>query len=89
MWVPIPPCSYATLSGANLILNLSASNETLGKHDFRKTLLSATSARLHTAYVYASTGYGESSDDLVWGGSSMIYEDGELLSENARFDKSS
>lgn len=89
LWVPIPPCSYATISGANLILNLSASNETLGKHDFRKTLLSATSARLHTAYVYASTGYGESSDDLVWGGSSMIYEDGELLSENARFDKSS
>lgn len=87
LWVPIPPSSYAVLSGANLILNLSASNEVAGKHEIRKTLLSACSARLHCAYVYASSSYGESSDDLVWGGSSMIYEDGALLSENQRFDK--
>ena len=89
LWVPIPPCSYAALNGANVILNLSASNETEGKNEYRKTLLSSTSARLHAAYVYASTGYGESSDDLVWGGSSMIYEDGAILAENSRFDKSS
>ena len=89
LWVPIPPSSYAALSGANLILNLSASNEVLGKHDYRKTLIGATSARLHCGYVYASSGYGESSDDLVWGGSCLIYEDGELLSENRRFDNGS
>lgn len=86
-WVPIPPSSYAALNGANVILNLSASNEVAGKHDFRKTLLSACSARLHCAYVYASSSFGESSDDLVWGGSSLIYEDGQLLAENKRFDK--
>lgn len=87
LWVPIPPSSYAALSGANIILNLSASDEMVGKHEFRKTLLGATSGRLHCAYVYASSGYGESSDDLVWGGSSLIYEDGALLSENRRFEK--
>lgn len=85
LWVPIPPCSYAALSGANVILNLSASNEVLGKQDYRKTLLSSTSSRLHVAYVYSSSGYGESSDDLVWAGSSLIYENGELLCENDRF----
>ncbi len=86
VWVPIPPSSYAALSGANIIVNLSASNETVGKNDFRKSLLCATSGRLHCGYVYASSGFGESSDDLVWGGSSMIYEDGALLCENRRFD---
>ena len=89
VWVPIPPSSYAALSGANIIVNLSASNETVGKNDFRKSLLCATSGRLHCAYVYASSGFGESSDDLVWGGSSMIYEDGALLCENTRFDHTS
>ena len=88
-WVPIPPSSYSVLNGANLILNLSASNEVAGKHELRKTLLAASSSRLHCAYVYASSSYGESSDDLVWGGASLIYEDGELLSENKRFDRKS
>lgn len=87
LWVPIPPCTYATLSGANVVLNLSASNEVVGKHDERKALLASTSLRLRTAYVYATAGYGESTDDLVWAGSALIYENGKLLAENERFRK--
>jgi len=87
LWVPIPPCSYEALMGANLILNLSASNEALCKQDYRKLLVASTSARLSSAYVYASCGYGESTQDLVWGGSSMIYENGSLLAENERFSR--
>jgi len=87
LWVPISPSSYAALNGANVILNLSASNEVCGKNDYRKALLTSTSSRLHIAYIYTSSGYGESSDDLVWGGSCMIYEDGQLLCENTRFDR--
>jgi len=86
LWVPIPPSSYEALAGANLILNLSASNEALCKHDYRKSLVSSTSARLSAAYVYCSNSYGESTQDLVWAGSSLIYENGTLLAENARFD---
>ena len=85
LWVPVPPCSYAALAGANLVLNLSASNEALAKQDYRKMLVSSTSARLNAAYVYCSSGYGESTQDLVWAGSSMIYENGSLLAENERF----
>jgi len=87
LWVPVPPCSYAALAGANLILNLSASNEALLKHDYRKSLVSSTSARLLSAYVYCSSGYGESTQDLVWAGSSLIYENGSLLAENKRFER--
>lgn len=87
LWVPIPPCTYATLSGANVVLNLSASNEVVGKHDERKALLASTSLRLRTAYVYSTAGYGESTDDLVWAGSALIYENGKLLAENERFQK--
>ncbi len=89
LWVPVPPSSYAALAGANVILNLSASNEALCKHDYRKSLVSATSARLNAAYVYSSSGYGESTTDLVWAGSSLIYENGSLLAENERFSRES
>ena len=89
LWVPVPPSSYAALAGANLILNLSASNEALCKHDYRKLLVSSTSARLNAAYVYCSCGYGESTTDLVWAGSSLIYENGSLLAENERFSRES
>ncbi len=85
LWVPVPPCTYAALAGANLIINLSASNEALLKNDYRKQLVSSTSARLMAGYVYSSCGYGESTTDLVWGGSSLIYENGVLLAENERF----
>ncbi len=89
LWVPLPPCTFAALAGANLILNLSASNEALCKHNYRKSLVSNTSARLNAAYIYASCGYGESTQDLVWAGSSLIYENGVLLAEAARFNRES
>ena len=85
LWVPIPPCTYAAIAGANVILNLSASNEVLFKHDYRRALVKGTSARLNTLYIYSSSGYGESSQDIVWGGSSMICENNVMLAENERF----
>ena len=85
LWVPVPPCTRAALAGANIILNLSASNEALCKNDYRKLLVGSTSARLNAGYVYCSCGYGESTQDLVWAGSSMIYENGALLCENESF----
>lgn len=89
LWVPVPPCTYAALAGANLILNLSASNEALLKNDYRKQLVASTAARLFAGYVYCSCGYGESTTDLVWGGSSLICESSALLAENERFLRTS
>jgi len=89
LWVPIPPSSYAALAGAEVILNLSASNESTGKHEYRRLLVGSTSARLNAGYVYCSCGYGESTQDLVWGGSSMIYENGTAMAENERFSSES
>ena len=77
------------MAGANIIANLSASNESLLKHDYRKMLVSSTSARLNAGYIYASCGYGESTTDLVWAGSTLIYENGSLLAENERFSRES
>lgn len=85
LWTPVPPSSYAAIAGATVILNLSASNEYLTKHEYRRSLVSATSARLTAGYVYSSCGYGESTQDLVWGGSSFICEDGSVMAENERF----
>ena len=89
LWVPVPPCTYAALAGANIIINLSASNEALLKNDYRKQLVASTASRLFAAYVYCSCGYGESTTDLVWGGSSVIYESNSLLAENERFQRCS
>ena len=85
LWVPLPPCTWAALAGAQVIINLSASNEALCKQDYRKMLVASTSARLNAVYVYSSSGYGESTQDLVWGGSSLICENGVVLAENERF----
>lgn len=85
LWVPIPPSTYASLSGAQVIFNLSASNELTGKQETRRRLVQATSSRLLTAYVYCCCGNGESTDDLVWGGPSIIYENGWKLAENKLF----
>lgn len=87
LWAAVPPCTWAALSGAQVVVNLSASNEILLKHDYRKSLVSATSSRLYTAYIYCSNSYGESTKDLVWAGSSLIYENGALLAENPRFQR--
>ena len=89
LWVPVPPSSYAAVAGANIIANLSASNESILKHEYRKMLVSSTSARLNAGYIYASCGYGESTSDLVWAGSSLIYENGSLQAENERFSRES
>ena len=89
LWVPVPPCTAAALAGAKIILNLSASNEVLMKQQYRRQLVGTTAAKLHAGYVYCSSGYGESTQDLVWTGSSMIYESGTRLAENERFKTSS
>ena len=89
LWVPVPPCSQAAVAGAQLILNLSASNDYLFKHEYRKSLVSATASRLYAAYVYASCAEGESTQDLVWSGASLICENGTLLAEAERFARGS
>lgn len=87
LWSPVPPCSWAALAGAQLIVNLSASNDVLMKHEYRRSLVSSTSARLFAAYIYCSSGYGESTQDLVWAGSSIICENGSVLAESERFKR--
>ena len=85
LWTPVPPSSHHALAGADIILNLSASNEVLMKHKYRHELIGQQSARTVSAYVYSSCGYGESTQDLVFSGASMIYENGSLLAESERF----
>jgi NAD+ synthase (glutamine-hydrolysing) len=84
LWVPIPPSSFATIAGANVLVNLSASNETVGKHEYRTELVRNQSGRCVAAYAYASAGPGESSTDLVFGGHSLICENGQLLASSRR-----
>lgn len=85
LWTPQPPSGFHALFGADVILNLSASDETTGKHNYRKALLCQQSARCIAGYVYAAAGNGESTTDLVFSGSSMIAENGDLLAEGERF----
>ena len=85
VWAPIPPSNNLALSGADIIFNLSASNELIGKHAYLKSLLAQQSARTISGYVYASSGFGESTQDLVYGGNAMIFENGHLLIEGDRF----
>lgn len=82
MWAPISPSTLMTVSGAELILNLSASNETIGKRRFRHDLVKSKSISLMCAYIYTSAGAGESTTDLVFSGHSMIVENGHVLKEN-------
>ena len=89
LWVPIPPSSQAALAGAQLLINLSASNEYLFKHEYRKNLVGATASRLYAAYIYSSCAEGESTTDLVWAGSSLICENGSFLAEGERFARGS
>lgn len=85
VWAPKTPSTAHALAGATVIVNLSASNETIGKAEYRRQLMEATSARLMAAYVYAGAGTGESTQDLVFGGHNMIAENGTILAEGARF----
>ena len=85
VWAPIPPSNNLALAGADIILNLSASDELIGKHDYLRSLLAQQSARTIGGYVYASCGFGESTQDVVYGGNAMIFENGKLLVEGERF----
>lgn len=89
LWVPIPPSSYAALAGATVLVNLSASNVTVGKSAYRHSLAASQSARCLAAYLYSSAGAGESTTDLAWDGQALIYENGQLLAESGRFEAGS
>lgn len=81
LWVPDPPSTALAQAGATLVCNLSASNELVGKADYRRSLVASTSARLVCAYMYASAGWGESTQDLVFGGHDLVCENGRVLAE--------
>ena len=85
VWAPIPPSSTLAMKGAEIIFNLSADDEGIGKHDYLRALLSQQSARCLGGYVYSSCGFGESTTDVVFGGNGLIYENGTLLSASERF----
>ena len=85
VWAPAPPSNKLALAGADIIFNLSATDELIGKHHYLKSLLSQQSARTMTGYVYSSCGFGESTQDVVYGGNALIYENGALLEESERF----
>src|SRR5580704_2082801 len=85
LWVPISQSSYAALAGATLLLNLSASNITIGKADYRRALVSSQSARCLAAYAYSAAGVGESTTDLAWDGHALIAENGNIIAESERF----
>ena len=85
VWTPIPPSSYAALAGATVLANLSASNITVGKAEYRRDLCAAQSGKCIAAYLYSAAGPGESTTDLAWDGHALIYENDELLAESERF----
>ena len=89
LWVPIPPSSFQAIGGANVLLNLSASDETVGKSIYRKNLVENQSGRCVAAYAYCSSGPTESTSDLVFGGHSIIAENGTVLAESAKFVRES
>ena len=86
LWTPEPPSGKAAMAGAHVILNLSASDDLIGKYEYLRSLVAQQSARCLCAYAYASAGYGESSTDLVYSGKALIAERGTMLCENNRWD---
>jgi NAD+ synthase (glutamine-hydrolysing) len=89
VWVPVPPSSHAALAGAEVLVNLSASNITIGKAETRRLLCASQSSRAIAAYAYSAAGAGESTTDLAWDGHAAIFEIGDLLSESQRFAQES
>ena len=85
VWSPVPPSIQAALEGATMIVNCSASDETIGKDTYRRALISGQSARLISGYIYANAGEGESTTDLVFGGHNIIAENGTVLKESSRY----
>lgn len=86
LWAPNPPSTAHALAGANVIVNLSASDEVTGKKSYRKSLIEGQSARLLCGYIYANAGAGESTQDLVFGAHNLIAENGYTLAESKRFE---
>jgi NAD+ synthase (glutamine-hydrolysing) len=85
VWAPISPSTYAALAGATVLVNLSASNITIGKAEYRRNLCAAQSGKCVAAYLYSGAGPGESTTDLAWDGHAVIYENADLLAESERF----
>ena len=85
LWAPVPPSNNLALQGAEIMLNLSASNDLVGKTDYVRQLVKGQSARCHCAYLYAGAGFGESTQDLVFGGRAFITENGTILAESTQF----
>lgn len=85
VWTPIPPSTYAALGGATVLANLSASNITIGKAEYRRSLCASQSGKCIAAYLYSAAGPGESTTDLAWDGHALIYENNDLLVEAERF----
>jgi NAD+ synthase (glutamine-hydrolysing) len=85
LWVPLPPSTRAALGGATVLANLSASDATIGKPEYRRLLCASQSGKCIAAYAYASAGYGESTTDLAWDGHAMVCENGDLIAESQRF----
>jgi NAD+ synthase (glutamine-hydrolysing) len=85
LWVPIPPSSYGAMAGATIVANVSASNISVGKADFRRMLCQSQSARAIAGYIFTAAGMGESTTDLAWDGQAMICERGDVLAEAERF----
>lgn len=87
LWVPLPPSTQMALAGANVIVNLSASNEAVSKNDYRRAMLAQQSAKALCAYAYASAGVGESTTDLVFSGACTVAENGTILADSPRFQQ--
>lgn len=85
LWVPIPPSSQHTIHGADVIFNLSATNELIAKHNYLRQLIEQQSARCNSGYVYASSGFGESTTDVVYAGNGLIAENGKMIASSERF----
>jgi NAD+ synthase (glutamine-hydrolysing) len=89
VWTPVPPSTFGALAGATILANLSASNITIGKAQYRKELCATQSGRCIAAYLYSAAGPGESTTDLAWDGHALVYENNELLAESERFPSGS
>jgi NAD+ synthase (glutamine-hydrolysing) len=85
LWTPIPPSTYGAMAGATVLANLSASNITIGKSGYRRTLAQGQSGRTISSYIYTAAGLGESTTDVAWDGQAIICENGQLLAESQRF----
>ena len=89
LWSPIPPSTFGSLAGATILANLSASNITVGKNDYRRLICASQSAKTISAYLYSVAGPGESTTDLAWDGYALIYENKDKMAESDRFFDSS